>query len=100
MIEMNLAVGVTSRYVTIVVDDVHVVLSFSFNIYGYEHDPCLPSVPLRSGSPHDVINICLVIYRGRESIQHCFTWSKLTEFKDCIILQILQYKSIHVRHVA
>jgi len=42
MIEMDLAVGVTSRYVTIVVDDVL-------------------SVPLRSGSSHDVINICLVI---------------------------------------
>jgi len=62
MIEMNLAerARYTSRYITIVVDDVHVVLSFSFNIYGYEHGPRLPSVPLRSGSPHDVINICLV----------------------------------------
>ena len=27
MIDMNLAVGVTSRYVTIIVDDVHVYLS-------------------------------------------------------------------------
>jgi len=24
-----------------------------------------------------------IIYRGRESIQHCITWSKCTVFKDC-----------------
>jgi len=41
-----------------------------------------------------------IIYRGRESIQCCITWSKHTAFKDCIIPWILQYNSEYVRHVA
>jgi len=28
----------------------------------------------------------LIIYRGRESIQHCITWSKRTVLKDCTII--------------
>jgi len=74
-----------SRYVTIVFDDVHVVLSFSFNIYGYEHGPHLPLVPLRSGSAHYVINICLVIVEG-ECLTHCIGLYKmiLSNSKDSI----------------
>jgi len=64
-----------SKYVTIVVDDVHIVLSFSFNIYGYDHGSRLPSVPLRSGSPHDVINICLVLkFTDDTLVQRICTW--------------------------